>query len=149
MSGINDGGPALITACRKCSDPFQAKPWQIKKSDFECPRCKRLRQNSSNATDPLFKEKRRVRNQLPHIKQYLYEYQKNKVSPEKRKARRKVATEIEAGRLMRMPCVVCGSQKTEAHHEDYSKPISVTWLCRKHHIIADAMLAARERKEDA
>lgn len=29
-------------------------------------------------------------------------------------------------------CVVCGD-KAEAHHEDYTKPLDVVWLCRKHH----------------
>jgi len=34
---------------------------------------------------------------------------------------------------MRRPCTVCGAMKSEAHHEDYSKPLEVTWLCRTCH----------------
>lgn len=30
-------------------------------------------------------------------------------------------------------CVVCKSSKVQAHHEDYSKPYEIVWLCRKHH----------------
>jgi len=33
------------------------------------------------------------------------------------------------------PCEVCGSEYTVAHHEDYSKPLEVRWLCREHHEI--------------
>ena len=52
---------------------------------------------------------------------------------EKHLARVKVATEVLAGRLKSEPCVECGNPKTDAHHEDYTKPLEVIWLCRKHH----------------
>ena len=35
--------------------------------------------------------------------------------------------------LVPEPCVVCGNEKVEAHHSDYTKPKEVTWLCVKHH----------------
>ena len=38
-----------------------------------------------------------------------------------------------SGRLIQEPCVVCGSEKSQAHHEDYDKQLEVIWLCRKHH----------------
>jgi len=31
------------------------------------------------------------------------------------------------------PCVRCGSSKTHAHHEDYTRPLDVIWLCPAHH----------------
>ncbi len=37
------------------------------------------------------------------------------------------------GLLERQPCEVCGDPKTDGHHEDYSAPLMVRWLCRKHH----------------
>lgn len=37
-------------------------------------------------------------------------------------------------RMKQEPCVVCGSKENiEGHHEDYSKPRDITWLCRNHH----------------
>ncbi len=40
---------------------------------------------------------------------------------------------IRNGTIQRKPCEVCGNTKVEAHHEDYSKPLDVTWLCKKCH----------------
>jgi len=47
---------------------------------------------------------------------------------------RAVGNAIRDGRLNRGPCEVCGSRESvEGHHEDYSKPLDVRWLCREHH----------------
>jgi hypothetical protein len=51
----------------------------------------------------------------------------------KRSARKKVDTEVRAGRMIRLPCVVCRNPEVQAHHEDYSKPLEVTWFCKDHH----------------
>ena len=37
------------------------------------------------------------------------------------------------GEITRGPCEVCGSSKTHGHHEDYSRPLDVVWLCGLHH----------------
>ena len=42
---------------------------------------------------------------------------------------------IKRGKLIPQNCEVCGSDEdVQAHHEDYSKPKLVKWLCRSHHI---------------
>jgi hypothetical protein len=46
----------------------------------------------------------------------------------------KVRHAIKTGKLVRLPCFVCGSEKVEAHHPDYSAPLDVVWLCRQHHM---------------
>lgn len=38
------------------------------------------------------------------------------------------------GLLRKQPCEDCGSARTEMHHDDYSKPLTVRWLCRLHHL---------------
>ena len=41
---------------------------------------------------------------------------------------------IKRGKLIRQPCEICATPKTEPHHDDYSKPLAVRWLCRQHHL---------------
>lgn len=53
--------------------------------------------------------------------------------PEKYRARTAVGNAIRDGRLIRLPCEVCGHPKTEGHHDDYSRPLDVRWLCKEHH----------------
>jgi hypothetical protein len=58
--------------------------------------------------------------------------------PVKAKARYAVSNAIRDGRLMRLPCMVCGI-KAEAHHPDYDRPLDVVWLCSSHHKQAHAL----------
>jgi hypothetical protein len=51
----------------------------------------------------------------------------------KYRARELVAYAVKTGKLIKLPCSVCGSTKSEAHHPDYSKALDVVWLCSKHH----------------
>lgn len=54
--------------------------------------------------------------------------------PVKAKAHRAVMYALKHGKLIKSPCEVCGSLVVQAHHDDYSKPLSVRWLCRQHHM---------------
>lgn len=50
------------------------------------------------------------------------------------KARSAVFIALQAGRMQKQPCAKCGAtEKVEAHHEDYSKPLEVVWYCKEHH----------------
>lgn len=40
---------------------------------------------------------------------------------------------IKKGELKKGKCKLCKSIKVEVHHEDYTKPLKVIWLCRKCH----------------
>ena len=54
--------------------------------------------------------------------------------PEKIVARKITYLAIRKGTLVRQPCEICDSDvDIAAHHDDYSKPLEVRWLCRKCH----------------
>ena len=52
----------------------------------------------------------------------------------KRKAHQAVGYAIASKKMIRQPCEKCGTnENVVAHHEDYTKPLDVVWLCKKHH----------------
>jgi hypothetical protein len=53
---------------------------------------------------------------------------------EKNRAQDKVQRAVRRGKIQKLTCAVCGSRQSEAHHTDYSQPLLVVWLCRKHHM---------------
>jgi hypothetical protein len=63
----------------------------------------------------------------------------------KRDAARAVKQAICEDRLTSHPCEVCGLKRSEAHHDDYAKPLDVRWLCRHHHRKRDAELREMRR----
>lgn len=65
-----------------------------------------------------------------HYKQYLKLKDK---APEKYKARYTLKNAVYSGKVKKENCKICGSEKSQAHHPDYSKPLEVIWLCVKHH----------------
>jgi hypothetical protein len=48
------------------------------------------------------------------------------------KARSSLNHYLRDNHLDRKPCEICG-EIAEAHHDDYSKPLDVKWLCFSHH----------------
>lgn len=79
---------------------------------------------AGNPADPIIKRGERTGHKLwPRPNAAYYKAQSD--------AHGKVAIEIRAGRLVRPDtCQWCGAGgKIIAHHEDYSKPIDIKWIC--------------------
>src|SRR5665213_1535561 len=108
-------GDGLLGKCKACTkkdvmDRYFAKPDQIRKYEKE-------------------------RTQTPHRKEKARGYLKSHRAryPQKNAARMAVNCAVRGGKLKRLPCEICGNPKSEGHHEDYSKPLEVRWLCDPHH----------------
>jgi hypothetical protein len=37
---------------------------------------------------------------------------------------------LKRGKIQRLPCVTCASSTSQMHHEDYTKPLAIVWMCR-------------------
>lgn len=115
----------------------------------KCKECARkdVRANYEANVD-YYREYERSRSMLPNRVQARKRYQSTPPgkaavrrahdkfvanNPEKRAAHVAVGNAVRDGRLRKQPCEVCGEKKAQAHHDDYSKPLAVRWLCVPHH----------------
>lgn len=92
------------------------------KQYYNCLNCNSARSRKYRLT------KRGARNTLKAVYKSIKKY------PEKQKARFIVYRAVRNGVIIRPSKCACGSARmVEAHHEDYSKPLQVNWLCRTCH----------------
>ena len=56
--------------------------------------------------------------------------------PERAQAHKTLTNALRRGQIKKLPCEVCGLDKTEGHHPDYKNPLAVRWLCKQHHLEA-------------
>lgn len=72
------------------------------------------------------------------------------LAPEKHDARMLIRRKLAIGEIVRPSnCEGCGDiwAELEAHHEDYSKPLDVKWLCLECHKLADLAKGRFKSKE--
>jgi len=90
-----------------------------------------------------YAEYERERFQRPERKADILIYQRDMRlrEPEKYQARMIAGNAVRDGKLKKQVCKIkdcdCMGQM---HHEDYSKPLEVTWLCREHHMIHEGKI---------
>ena len=67
---------------------------------------------------------------------YTVDVEKPFVSESKKKKGARILANIaqEYGFLVPKPCERCGAKADHKHHDDYDKPLEVTWLCVHCHI---------------
>jgi hypothetical protein len=95
------------------------------KSEHYCSKeCEQSYRKSHTEDIPSFLSKWKIR-KLKSAKDPLIEIRK--------KARRITNNLIKSGKIKKGSCVVCGSSEVFAHHEDYSRPGDIIWICEKHH----------------
>lgn len=91
-----------------------------------CCKCGKIRENESDGYCRLCRNGNVRKNRKRHCE----------LSPEqklKANARSYLNVYIRRGKISKQRCH-CGSYDVEAHHEDYTKPLEVVWLCRLHHL---------------
>jgi hypothetical protein len=120
------GGKHLkqLFPCKHCGKPFLVRPYEYNKD-----RIKYCGKPCYNATRPRgFGKSTRT--------DYDRKLASERRNPIQSAARRKLEKATRNGSLIRRPCAICNDARTEGHHWDYSGPLDVFWLCRKHHVDA-------------
>lgn len=101
-----------MKSCSRCKTP-------IEKSGY-CSPCRREYQREYGLAHPGY---------FTRNKQAWLEKNRDRAL-----ARERYRYALRSGKIVRQPCEVCGCEKVEGHHDDYSKPLEVRWLCTKHHL---------------
>lgn len=126
-----------MKTCFKCGTekPLNDYYKHPRMADGHLNKCKACTRNDSalrlivKMKDPEWVEKERIR----HIEKFRRYSKGTELEIKKIKARSEVKKAITNKSIQRLPCAVCGSTKVQGHHEDYDKPLEVTWLCIRHH----------------
>lgn len=101
--------------------------------------CKKCHVARTMRANRKYIDKRRIQrrkyNETPERRKAAYENTKKmyRLHRENQIARMKVYQAVKKGKLKKLPCLVCGEIKAQAHHNDYNKPLEVIWLCITHH----------------
>ena len=117
--------------CKRCGGDMAALP-VYKSITTHCRECwkAKVREHRSQNIDRI-QAYDRSRGSLPHRVAARMGYAKT--DADKRHAHTTTSNAIRHGKLVKMPCEVCGSVNVEAHHDDYNQPLAVRWLCVTHH----------------
>ena len=124
-------------SCNEAKDPdgYYAAPGMADGRASICKVCHKARMKHRRRTNPAVQAYDRERAKTPKVKARIAAVVKrwNAANPEKHRAEWTVGNAIRDGRLVRKPCEECGDPKSHAHHDDYSKPLEVRFLCAIHH----------------
>ena len=137
--------------CKICEQSFEKAKSYSNHIRYGCPIGFKLKEtdDAKKIRKSLYR-KRNYAKTILYTRNYLKEYRKseygkrksvegvnryNKNHPERYKAKNVLKVAVIWGKIKKYPCEVCGDKKSEGHHEDYSKPLEVIWLCHKHHLI--------------
>lgn len=150
-----------MKTCNTCKQEKDDSEYYARNST--CKPCFRLRVRAREIrlreTDPAWAEKEAARHRMK-TRKYVAEGRVKPIDatrkkdamaryfrghPNRKKAHSAVSNAIRDGRIQRLPCAVCSSKTTEAHHDDYDKPLDVLWLCKKHHMERHVLLNQQSR----
>jgi deoxycytidylate deaminase len=138
-----------MKTCKQCQRTLSEDEFYARAA--KCKNCTKAavkaRYDHLMATDPVWaaKEmdrqmlKERKRRELGKVSKETPEKAKirllrrNSKFPHVRKAHVILGNAVRDKRVVKQPCEVCGSTIVQAHHDDYSKPLEVRWLCVPHH----------------
>lgn len=131
-------GDGLLGKCKECTKKDVADRASRKSNDPKWVESERLRHKEKSkrytASGQAKKANQRMRNRQRRFPEDAKFFRFDFGDPEVKKLAHAITgNAIRDGKLIKKHCEVCSAIRVEAHHEDYSKPLDVVWLCKKHH----------------
>lgn len=125
-----------MKTCSKCGVRKPVSKFYTRGS--VCKECKKLaeklrRRNPETRERMRIYEHERYKGQKRRQQALQYQVRGRLNNPGRAAAYSAIRTALLNGSLVKLPCEVCGDTNVQAHHDDYSKPLDVRWLCFKHH----------------
>ncbi len=128
----------ICTSCKngKPLVEFYKQPSNSDGRAGRCKDCHKASMKKNRRENPEVRVRDRARAKLPHRKEAsrAVVIRWRKENPEAYKAQTAVGNALRDGKIERQPCEECGeTRRVHAHHDDYSRPLVVRWLCPLHH----------------
>lgn len=122
----------------------------------KCGKCQRVkpisefykhgRDGYQSSCKDCHREEGKIYNRTPRRREYnkrkyqewvdeggLQAYRQKPEIKEKVLAIAKANQKKRSGKVSPQPCEICGEDNAQMHHNDYSKPLAIRWLCQFHH----------------
>lgn len=139
--------PHRNRVCRPCRNAQQRNYFKVWRLTHKRP--SRATNRPRQPRYPYYKnDEERRKGHLVSVKRYMQTEHGKAKSRERAKAayhdpknrlkvlaRNATTNARRRGELKPQPCVDCGKSPSQAHHEDYSRPLDITWLCRDCHLV--------------
>lgn len=125
-----------IKTCFKCGDEkplldFYRHPEMADGYLNKCKECTKsdvaANRNSNLDAVRAYDRRRGSRKTNADLRKYRF------YNPEKNAAHAAVARAKKKGYLAAAPCMICGREDVHAHHDNYNRPLEISWLCPVHH----------------
>jgi hypothetical protein len=143
--------------CFKCGetkplDAFYKHPMMLDGHLNKCAECTKADTRANRAARvEYYQAYDRTRNRHPERMTARRERQqgpRKETDPVKYAARNKLSNALRVGRIKKPPecqiCAVC-DDRLHGHHEDYTRPLDVIWVCNACHAFIHSYWRAREK----
>ncbi len=99
---------------------------------MQCPQCRSEHDNSHKYCKIC---------KATYTREYRKTHPRSESERFKSNARSYAKVYLKRGRIRKEPCEICKTtERIEMHHEDYSQPLQLRWLCHEHHRLVTACL---------
>jgi len=131
--------PPTGRMCRVCKSEYDKERYREKKDEIDTRmraygQTDKGREVNRKASVKYGANGKRAEISRRHIERVKADPEKYEEHRRRKKAHRSANYALQKGILTKGRCLICHTTKNvEMHHEDYDKPLEVTWLCKSCH----------------